>query len=224
MAQRLKNSGNGVPRLLREIAYERLKESIRNGVLQPGEPLSETSVSEELNISRTPVREAIQQLAQEGLVQVLPNRAVTVAALTFEEVMNVLHVRILLEPEIARLSAESMSDKQLKKLLKAMEEMESAAERDERTQWSRWDHVWHETLAEACPNSLLGKLGLGMRDRIQHLAVDAQTPGSRLLACTEEHRAVVEAILKKDGGAARDGMRHHLEQLRKSFFHRLIHS
>lgn len=224
MTQRLKNSRNRTPRLLREIAYERLKEAIRNGVLQPGEPLSETSVSKELNISRTPVREALQQLAQEGLVQVLPNRAVTVAALTFEEVMNVLHIRMLVEPEIARLSAESISEAQLRTLMEAMEEMEAAAEKGERSEWSKWDHIWHETLSQACPNALLGKLGLGMRDRIRYNAIDERTSVARLLECTREHRAVVEAIEKKDGAAACDGFRHHLQQLRESLFRRLTHT
>lgn len=84
-------------RLLRQIAYERLQDAIRHADLQPGEPLSETRISKALGISRTPVREALQQLAQEGLVQIIPGRAVTVAAPSMQEVLDAVHVRQLLE-------------------------------------------------------------------------------------------------------------------------------
>ena len=67
-------------RLLRQIAYERLHEAIKHAQLEPGEPLSETRISKALGISRTPVREALQQLVREGLLQVIPGRAITVAA------------------------------------------------------------------------------------------------------------------------------------------------
>ena len=91
--------------LLRDIAYERIKDAIRLSRLQPGQPLSETRLSRELGISRTPVREALQLLAQEGLVQVIPGRAVSVAAPSVQEVMDAIHVRLLLEPEVTRLAA-----------------------------------------------------------------------------------------------------------------------
>src|SRR5690606_6957891 len=73
--------------LLREIAYTRIKEAIRAGELAPGQPLSEARLSEAFQISRTPVREALQKLAQEGLVQIHANRTVTVAALSLQEVL-----------------------------------------------------------------------------------------------------------------------------------------
>jgi DNA-binding GntR family transcriptional regulator len=64
------------------MAYSNIKEAIRLARVQPGQPLSETRLSRQLGISRTPVREALQMLAQEGLVQIIPGRAVTVASPT----------------------------------------------------------------------------------------------------------------------------------------------
>ena len=94
--------------LRREIAYERLKDALQHGDLEPGEVLSETRLSLALGISRTPVREALHQLAQEGLVQVIPGRAVTVAAPSVRSVLNVVHMRLLLEPELVRLATETI--------------------------------------------------------------------------------------------------------------------
>ena len=106
----------GNSRLLREVAYERLKDAISHAELSPGEPLSENKISKVLGISRTPVREALQMLSQEGLVEIIPGRAVRIASRSFRDVLDVLHLRQLLEPELARLAAESMSPKQLETL------------------------------------------------------------------------------------------------------------
>ena len=218
-----KRSDGAAAPLLREVAYERLKDAIRHGELLPGEPISETRLSEALQISRTPVREALQQLAQEGLVQIQPNRAVTVASLSMQEVLNILHVRTLLEPEIVRLVAESVSARTLETLWGCIETMETAAAASDRPLWSKTDTVLHETITEVCPNALLGQLGLQMRNRLQLLATDSQTSSARLVACTEEHRVIIAAIARRDGRAAEEAMRAHLVKLRDSFFMRLVY-
>lgn len=218
-----KHKNDGEPRLLREVAYEHLKEAIRDGALQPGEALSESRLSSALDISRTPVREALQKLAQEGLVQIMPNRAVTVAEPSLPDALNVLHVRSLVEPEIVRLVAESITPETLEILEQTVADMEEAAQAGDRSAWSKADTVYHEVLSEACPNALLGKLGLQMRNRIHFLATDAQTTSARLQACTQEHRDIAVAIAEGDGPRAQEAMREHLHQLRAGFFQRLAH-
>lgn len=210
--------------MLRDVAYERLKEAIRDGELQPGEALSETRLSEALQISRTPIREALHQLAQEGLVQNLPNRAMTVAAPSMQEVLNVLHVRSLVDPEISRLVADSASPEIIEVLQEAVDQMDAAAENGDRTAWSRADTIYHEMLTNACPNALLGQLALQMRNRIHYLATDSQTTSGRLMECTEEHQVVIDAISERNPTAARDAMEKHIEKLRSSFFKRLAHA
>ena len=221
--QKGKYKNGGEPRLLREVAYERLKEAIRDGELQPGEALPESRISSALQISRTPVREALQKLAQEGLVQIMPNRAVTVAEPSLPDALNVLHVRSLIEPEIVRLVTETITSEKIEVLRQAVADMAAAAEAGDRMAWSKADTVYHETLSNACPNKLLGKLGLQMRNRIHFLATDAQTTAARLDACTKEHRAIVEAIAERDGQKAQEAMQVHIHELRSSLFRRLAH-
>lgn len=209
-------------RLLREVAYERLKDAIRHADLQPGEPLPESRLSRLLGISRTPVREALQQLAQEGLVQVIPGRVVTVAAHSVQEVLNVVHLRSLLEPELVRLATETITDEALNELWQSLSDMEAAVENDDREGWSKADTCYHETLGEACPNELLSEMTLQMRNRVHHLAViDSQTNPARLAACTREHREIVEAIAARDPQVAEEAMRRHIDRLRTSLFNRL---
>lgn len=212
------------PRLLSEIAYERIKDAIRMGDLEPGQPLSETKLSKLLGISRTPVREAIQQLAQEGLVQIIPGRAVTVASLSVQEVMSAVHIRALLEPEVARLAAASITPEELENLWSILLEMEEAVENEDRSTWGQADTRFHEILSSSCPNKLLGDMVIQVRNRISYLSTDSQTDHNRLNACTQEHRQVVEAIAAGDSQEAEKVMRGHIHKLRDSFFRRLAHA
>ncbi len=212
------------PRLLRELAYDQLKDAIRYANLQPGAPISETRISKVLGISRTPVREAIQLLSQEGLVEIIPGRAVTVASRTIRDVLDVIHIRLLLEPELTRLATESISDAQLKTLWNSLEKMEDAVERVDRPAWSKADTVWHEILSEACPNPLLGEMVLQMRNRIHRYAnIDHKLEIAQLRNGTAEHRLIVEAIDAEDAQTAESLMRTHLENLRKNLFDQLIY-
>lgn len=208
----------------REVAYERIKDAIQHAGLEPGEPLSELQLSKLLGISRTPVREALQQLAQEGMVQVIPGRAVTVASRSVKDVLDVIHLRSLLEPEQARLVAENASDAQITALQDAVARMEAALPDDDYPAWSKADKVFHDTINQACPNPLLGETVVLLRNRVHHLAnTDSKHNPARLAACTAEHRQVVEAIADHDSRAAEQAMRDHLNKLRESMFNKLTY-
>lgn len=212
------------PRLLSEIAYERIKDAIRDADFEPGQHLSETKLSRLLGISRTPVREAIHQLAQEGLLQIIPGRAVIVASLSIREVFDVVQVRTILEPEVVRLAAASISPEELEKLWGVLHEMEAGLDDEDRTAWAKADNQFHEILSAACPNKLLGDMAIQVRNRVSYLASDNQTSLKRMLACTQEHRQVVEAIAAGDPEVAEQVMRDHIDLLQQSFFRRLTHS
>lgn len=209
--------------LLRDRAYDQIKAAIRLGQVQPGQPLSETRLSKQLGISRTPVREALQLLAQEGLVQVIPGRAVTVAAPSLHDVMDAIHVRFLIEPEVARLAAKHINDSQLQTLLNAQAGLDAAISAGDRTAWSRADNIYHETISAACSNQLLGDLALQMRNRVSYLSIDAQGNWERLVVCTVEHQHVVNAIENHDSEEAARQMRQHIEAYRESIIRRLSH-
>jgi DNA-binding GntR family transcriptional regulator len=209
--------------LLSDMAYSNIKEAIRLARLQPGQALSETRLSRQLGISRTPVREALQMLAQEGLVQIIPGRAVTVASPTVQDVMDAIHVRLLLEPEVVRLAAKHITPTQLETLQQAQAGLKQAIANNDRAAWSRADNVYHETICAACPNQLLGELAIQYRNRVSYLSIDAQGNFERLAVCTDEHRQIVDAIAAHDSELAAQTMRDHIEMFRQSIFKRLSH-
>jgi DNA-binding GntR family transcriptional regulator len=210
--------------LLRDFAYDRLKDAIRYARVQPGEPLSETRLSKALGISRTPVREALHLLSQEGLVEMSPGRAITITSSTFKDVLDVLRIRSLLEPELTRLATESITPEQLDTLWKCLLLMEQAVENADRAAWSRADTGWHEVLSDACSNQLLGEIVLQMRNRIHRYAnIDNELKLEQLRNGTAEHRVIVNAIASGDAVAAEKAMADHLDSLRTNLFDQLIY-
>jgi DNA-binding GntR family transcriptional regulator len=217
--QKRKTAGK---RTRRELAYERIKDAIRHAELQPGEPLSETRLSKLLGISRTPVREALQQLVQEGLVETAPGQTVTIATRSMQDVLDVVHIRSLLEPELVRLAAESISHEQSEHLEKIILKMEEAANCHDLKAWAKIDVGFHEIIKDACPNKLLGQTVVRLKNRVHHLAnTDSSTNPERLLACTKEHKDIVEAIKKRDAQAAKEAMDKHLAALTNSLLKRM---
>lgn len=206
----------------RELAYERIKEAIRTQVLLPGEALTETRLSKLLGISRTPVREALQKLVQEGLAETAPGQAVTVATRTVQDVLDVVHIRSLLEPEQVRLATEVISAKQIDVLETVMQEMERAAQKNDLAAWSKSDAVFHNVLKEACPNKLLAETVVQLKNRVHHMAnFDTQINPDRLISCTQEHRNVVNAVKAKDAKAAKAAMEEHIAALTNSLLKRI---
>lgn len=212
------NSG----RLLSEIVYDRIKEGIRKGTYQPGDTISENQLSEELDISRTPVREALQQLAQEGVLQKHPGKAVTVAEPSMQEVLDVIHARSVVAPEVARQAAVDITDDQLEGLRGALKRMERNIDGN-REEWCDADAEFHRMLWKACPNSVLEEFAHRMKNRIHYLTSGPQTSTERISECTEEHRAVLEAIEDRDPDQAEKAMKQHVEQIRESTFRKMSH-
>lgn len=222
LTQQASKLSDEVSHTLREVAYARIKDALHHAGLAPGEPLSEVGLSKLLGISRTPVREALQQLAQEGLVQVIPGRAVTVASRSLKDVLDVVHLRSLLEPELARLVADTALPQHIELLQDSIHYMEQALKDPDYSAWAKADALFHETMHQACPNPLLGETIVLLRNRVHHLAnTDSRTNPARLAACTAEHRRVVEAVTNHDAAEAENAMRDHLAQLRLSLFNQL---
>jgi DNA-binding GntR family transcriptional regulator len=205
-------------RLLHQIAYEKLKSALKLTEVQPGDLLSEGRISKALGISRTPVREAIRRLAQEGLLQVIPGRAIAVAAPSIQDVLDALHIRELLEPELMRLAAESLPDEARKLLEETTKKMEQAAQAGDRSTWSKADTVWHEILSKDSPNQLLGELVLQARNRVAGIVFQDYYYEPYLIQGTKEHRAIVEAILAEDGESAENLMLEHIREARRNMF------
>ena len=149
-------SSGEAPKLLRDVAYERLRDAITRGELLPATPLSEVQLAREMEISRTPIRQALQQLALEGLVRAIPGCAIRVAAPSINEVMNVVHMRRVLEPELARLAAKYVTTEMKSFCYDKRRKTLAGRERRNYSLWRKWAKIaeekrWSHTLTYKRP-------------------------------------------------------------------------
>ncbi len=207
------------PLLVREATYEKLKRALVEGRLVPGERLSEIELAKRLGVSRTPVREALMRLAQEGLVELLPGRGAWVRELTPGEVREVYEVRAALEAEAARLAAKRARPE----ALAALAEAEAALYRippEDRAGQTAADARFHALLVAASENRELERLFHRLDAKLalarRFSADENQSP--RTLA---EHRAIVEAIRARAPDEAAAAARAHIERFRDLVARRL---
>lgn len=206
--------------LLSDVAYKRLLDALRHGGFKPGDNLSVNRISQLLGISRTPVSHAVRRLAQEGIIQSVPGHSISVAAPSFQEALDSVDVRMLLEPTLAALVAGRLPTEAQERLLRTLERMEKAAQEDDRGAWSRADTIYHEIMISHCPNGYLGELVMRSRNRVLRTLTDQYTSQQYIIDGTTDHRLVAEAIIDGDSGRAEELMRIHMQNVRKKMLSR----
>jgi DNA-binding GntR family transcriptional regulator len=189
-------------------AYRHLLAEIRSGELQPGARLRETDLAERLGISRTPVREAIRQLEADGLVVHLPRQGATVRSLDYAEVIELYEMRAVLEGTAARLAARAASELELAELWALNAELAAAPPGAHARELNR---QFHRTLLDAAKNRFLVKAMSVLQKTMLIMGPTTLANPSRAADALAEHARVLAALKNRDGLAAEQAMRTHVE-------------
>lgn len=190
---------------LTERAYRELEELIVTLKLAPGQVLSEGEMVKQLGIGRTPVREALQRLAREGLVVVLPRRGVIVSEINIKSQLELLKVRREVERLMARLAAERTTQEEREHFAKLADAMRRSAEENDDVGFMRLDRQLNVMLAEACRNQYARRAmglmqSLSRRFWYMHYKQVLDLPQCALL-----HAALAQAIAAGDAEGAGRG-------------------
>lgn len=186
-----------------------LRDAILNGRYDPGQRLNEVELSTALQISRSPIREALRKLVDEGLVVLRPGRGAFVAGFDEHEIRDLMELRVALDVLGARLAAERATDEAIERIKKSIESTTAAHLR--KASSPPWSSDVHLLILEASGNRKLRERGAVLHAQL-HLArfrSGASTP-DRATEAHDEHVAVVEAIRRRDADAAERAMREHL--------------
>jgi len=196
---------------LSDDVYERIVQAIVSGVLASGAILHEVSLARQLNVSRTPVHEALRRLAADGLVEHLPNRRARVAMFSQQTLRDIYDLRALLEQAAAERAATRLSENEIEKLRKDADAIRSARTDAEFTKLAlKFDLTFHDALAEACGNEHLRKEIAKYRRLVQAFCRMTGTPDI-LREAFVEHQEVLVAIEKRDGKLAGEKMAAHIQ-------------
>ena len=198
---------------LADRAYDGLLAAIGGGRLKPGERLRETALAEQLGISRTPIREALQRLARDGLVQLDARNGARIAELSLQAIQELYDLREILEGSTARLAAQSASANDLQRLKAIIAREENTL--DDPAALAKINKLYHRTLCEAANNRYLMSAVGTFSTTLLLLGPTTLAADQRAGESHAEHRAVVEAITAGDADTAERLMRGHIHRARE---------
>ena len=194
-----------------------IAESILSGEFQPGLRLDEHMLAERYGVSRTPVREALRQLASTGLIDVKPRRGATVADATSAQLETLFAAMAEIEATCARLAAMSMTPIERRRLQSTHEAMAAFVPRDERDAYAAANIAFHTLIYSGAHNAILTEFATGLRRRLAPFRRAQFRTEGRISRSHAEHGAVVKAILACDAIAAHAAMFHHMSLVEDSF-------
>lgn len=187
-----------------------LADEIVRGKIVPGASLDETAVAARFHVSRTPVREAIRQLAASGLVEAKPHRAAIVAQPGHEVLVGMFEAMAELEGLCAHYAAERMTAEERKGLEQVHEELRRLVRQGDPQNYHETNQLFHGTLYSGAHNVYLAELTTSTRIRVQPFRRAQFRNLGRLAKSHEEHDRVVIAILRADALSAQKAMREHI--------------
>lgn len=195
----------------KQTAYEVLKRKIINNSLKPGEPLNERVLSEELGISKTPIREAFQQLEKEGFVENIPHKGSFVSSISVQDIREIFEVREILECAAAKGSALKAEPGKLKGIRRKFASIERVNGKTPLSLMKAGDQI-HNYLFESFQNNRLIETYRRLQDHIDRLRVHfvSQFDPNRLEHASKEHKEILDALIAKDPVAAENAVRTHL--------------
>jgi DNA-binding GntR family transcriptional regulator len=176
----------------------------------PGASLDETAIAARFGVSRTPVREAIRQLAASGLVDAKPHRAAVVARPDHDELIGMFEIMAELEGLCAHYAAERMTATERASLEKVHEDLRLLIQDGDPQNYHETNQLFHGTVYMGAHNAYLAELTGSTRIRVQPFRRAQFRNLGRLAKSHEEHDRVVQAILRADATAAQTAMRDHI--------------
>lgn len=194
-----------------ERVYNAITELIRNAHFTAGQPLRESAIAAKLNVSRTPVREALRRLATEGTVEITPNRGATLVEFSDGDIADIWSLRVLLEPYAARLAAERGDPENVGRMESLFSQMQGAIEAGDLDLLTDLNNEFHtEIVVTSGSRVLCDALGLVRKKTLVRRTFGDYSP-AQLQRSQQHHRDLIDAIQAKNGSWAESTMRAHIE-------------
>lgn len=189
---------------------EAIEERIATGVYAPGSRLDESELAEDFGVSRTPVREALIQLASGGLIEMRPRRGAVVTQIDPQRLVEMFEVMAELEAMCGRLAARRISPEEETALKEAHAAGEAALSAGDPDQYYYLNETFHRTICEASHNGFLAEQAAALRRRLRPYRRLQLRVRDRMRNSFAEHTEIVAAILEGDGDRAADLLRQHV--------------
>lgn len=188
--------------------YERLRDEVLTGTFAPGIWIRELDLAESFGVSRTPIREALRRLAQDGLLEIAPNRGARLPQLTRAEIRDIYDMRVLLEGFAAYRAAINSTEAKVEVLEAALRTIENLPS-DATADHIRADDALHAAIVDMAASASLQDLAARLNGRVMRVKTLTRDTNASELTRTQ-HRAIVSAIARHDADGAREAMAEHI--------------
>jgi DNA-binding GntR family transcriptional regulator len=196
---------------------EAVRAAILRGEYAPRQRMIEVDMCERFGASRFGIRTVLQELASQGLIELLPNRGARVRDISFAEAIEITEVRMLLEGFEAGRAADRASKADIAALRRIIKEMRSAVSQNELLRYSDLNVELHTTIRNVAAHDTAARLLRQLRDQtVRHQFSLSLVPGRPTISLPQ-HEAIVEAIIRKEATLAQDAMHAHLRSVVEAF-------
>ena len=196
---------------LRNVVFQTLRTAILKGELKPGERLMELQLASQLGVSRTPIREAIRMLEQEGLAKTIPRKGAEVAGMTAKDMEDVLHVRGALEELAVSTSCKKITDEEIGELKTGMEAFVESTKQTDVVQIAQADVNFHDIIYRAADNPKLLSILNNLYEQMYRYRVEYLKDAEIYPRLIDEHQRIFDALVARDEEAVVLILRTHLK-------------
>lgn len=196
-----------------DIAYKKIKEMLFKGMLGNGNPVSENTLVDDLKMSRTPIRAALQRLSYEGFLMIVPNQGIVICEPSLEETREKLELRVAVELYLLRKCMNSITPKDIEILHEIIDRQEETIRRSDLLGFFHSDVEFHTYILKNYKNETMSKIVLNFRERFFTLSLQglAKRSAYRMENSLNEHKAIIAALERQDFVAAADLLENHIE-------------
>ena len=189
--------------------FETIEKNILDGVYNAGEVISESKLSEELGVSRTPIREALSRLESERLISTTPSGTV-VLGITPQDVEDMFFIKKTLEPVIFKLAAQNISEKALKILKQNLDQQEFFASKNDIENLRNLDTEFHDIIYNESGRRVMSAVLSPVHHKLMKFRKTSLEKSNRPSHVIEEHKAIYEALCQRDGEKVSNLMMDHV--------------
>lgn len=202
---------------LSDVAHGQLKNMLLDLTIRPGSPITELQLMETLGMSRTPIRQALHRLQQEGFVILAPRKGWFVADVSLRDIQEIFVVREALEGIAARLAAEAITNDVLRELNDYMKQISFATSVDDREAVDPGD-ILHDKIFESVDNKQMNRVLSLYGDHLRRFHIMAIRLPGRARLSYQEHCEILHALMERNGEQAEQAMRNHIRSSKRSLF------
>ena len=206
---------------LRELAYAQIKQRIISCEYRPGDAINEAQLTAALGIGRTPIHQALHRLEVEGMVTIMPRKGVMVTALSLNDVLDMIEVRVSNEQLCVKLAVERATDADIQAMRDILEQTPALLAKHDVTGLMSLDLQFHMAISAAAHNRVLAELLRNLHEkqaRFWFLTLSENHHSERIY---HEHLQILEALEQRDGAAAVAAIHHHIDDFRRAIMRTL---